>query len=51
MTDLRKLADEQMPDWARWKGDAEVPASWYAINPETGERTKVYRSYSDYCDD
>jgi len=38
-------------DWAAWKGDGPAPAHWYAVNSDTGERTKVYRSYSDYCDD
>lgn len=40
-----------LPTWAQWKGPDTPPASWWAVNPETGERTKVYRSYEDYCDD
>lgn len=41
----------QLPEWARWKGEGPPPASWWAYNPYTCERTKVYRSYEDYCDD
>lgn len=42
---------ETMLEWMCWKGDGPPPASWYAINPKTGENTKIYRSYADYVDD
>lgn len=29
----------------------EPPAKWYAIHPETGQQTLIYRSYRDYVDD
>lgn len=47
MTDAPKTP---LPDWARWKGEGPAPASWWAVSPE-GVKTKVYRSYKDYCDD
>lgn len=43
--------EKELPEWAKWKGKEPAPASWWAVNPETNERTKVYRSYSDYCND
>lgn len=42
--------ERALPEWAQWQGLGPMPPSWYAINPDTGERTKIYRSYSDYCD-
>lgn len=36
-------------EWAQWRGEGPAPASWHAINPKTGEQTKIYRSYADYC--
>ena len=39
------------PPWTRWQGEGPPPAFWWATNPETGERTKIYRSYEDYCCD
>jgi len=43
--------DDATPDWAIWKGEGPAPAYWYAVNPDTKEHTKVYRSYEDYVDD
>lgn len=45
------LAGLEAQSWSEWKGEGPAPASWYAVNPQTGERTKVYRSYGDYVDD
>ncbi|MFN8829867.1 MAG: hypothetical protein ACK5W0_08360 [Labrys sp. (in: a-proteobacteria)] len=45
------LKPDQLPDWAQWKGAGEMPASWFATNPETGALTKIYRSYEDFVDD
>jgi hypothetical protein len=33
-----------LPENLRWRGEGPPPSSWYASG------TKVYRSYSDYCD-
>ena len=48
--DLDKYIPEDYPPELRWKGPKPVPASWYA-NDKNGVRTRVYRSYADYCDD
>lgn len=40
-----------LPPWQRWHGQGEPPAKWYAIHPETGQQTLIYRSYRDYVDD
>jgi len=39
-----------LPEELRWPGPDAPPAYWYAVNKD-GVRTKVYRSYADYCDD
>jgi hypothetical protein len=41
---------EQYPEWQRWKGEGDPPKRWWAINPKTGERTLIYRSYADYLE-
>ncbi len=41
----------EQPEWLKWKGEGHEPAYWWATNPETGELTKVYRSYKDYVND
>lgn len=51
MDDRHAYKPETMLEWMLWKGDGPPPASWYAVNPKTGENTKIYRSYADYCDD
>jgi hypothetical protein len=48
--DLSKYQPELLPEHLRWKGDGPPPASWEAKGKD-GVTTKVYRSYSDYCDD
>jgi hypothetical protein len=42
---------KDLPEWMHWKDDGPAPASWWATDPKTGERAKIYRSYGDYCDD
>ena len=42
---------EETKRWDEWPGPGDPPPSWWATNPETNERTKVYRSYEDYCND
>jgi len=43
--------DDNTPEWAKWKGKGPPPKFWWAVNPDTNERTKVYRSYEDYVYD
>lgn len=50
MSDLREYKPDDLPEELRWKGEGPPPASWWAVD-KNGERTKVYRSYADYCDD
>lgn len=46
------MTDETItPEWAQWKGEGPAPAKWWAVNPDTGERTLVYRSHTDYVND
>lgn len=43
--------DHPLPtlDWPADRGPA--PASWWGRNPQTGERTRVYRNYEAYAND
>jgi hypothetical protein len=50
-SELSKYKPEDLLPWQRWTGFGHPPASWWAVNPETKEVYKVYRSYADYCDD
>lgn len=55
ITDLEAKAIDQLECkhyWLNWPHpDKPMPAYWMATNPETGEETKVYRSYEDYVND
>lgn len=43
--------EADLPEWAQYKGEGPTPKYWWAENPDTKQRTKVYRSFADYCDD
>lgn len=40
---------EELPKkWSEWSGEGPAPASWMAVDPQSGASVKVYRSYEDY---
>ena len=51
MKDREALSPNNNQEWSAWKGGGPPPAFWFAVNPETGAETKIYRSYEDFVED